>query len=357
MRPIGSTIESGKDRGLDVFGPFSPGHSVRVYRLQRKGISLDLQRDLMQPSTPIWEAWLAFLTQQAMGQPTYVLHDAHNGEAFIQVRYRPHQSAADVTYLAPSLADHGRAVHAWVHLLDGAAIEAAGQGIQRVFANLPASGAEVDAFHQAGFTLYAGEDIYCLDPRLTGALGEPSPAMRPQRAEDWPAVQKLCVAITPQRVRQAEGGIAPAGGWEKSCQRYVLRALETNDLVAALTVCAARHVNWLRLLLHPDARPMAAGVVSWGLAKLAAQPSKPIYINVRQYQSGVREALQEVGFEPLATRGLMVKHTVAWIKTPFQESVPSLKSSAEPVPPAYHINGEREMAPSNGQLAAETQSD
>ena len=80
----------------DVFGAFSFGDSVRVYRLQRRGISLDLQRDLTQPNTPLWNAWLAFVTQQAMGRPTYVLYDPHDGEAFVQVHYRPHQAAADV---------------------------------------------------------------------------------------------------------------------------------------------------------------------------------------------------------------------------------------------------------------------
>jgi hypothetical protein len=48
----------------------------------------------------------------------------------------------------------------------------------------------------------------------------------------------------------------------------------------------------------------------------------------------------------------MVKHTVAWIKTPLQELVPTLKGGAEPVPPAYHINGEPDFQASNSRLAA-----
>lgn len=340
-----------------MFGPFSPGDSLRVYRLQRKGVSLDLQRELMQPHTPLGEAWLAFLTQQAMGQTTYVLYDPHSGEAFIQVRYRPHQAAADVAYLAPSLAEHERAANAWFHLLDGACIEAAGQGIQRVFANLPASGAEVEVFHQAGFTLYAGEDVYCLDQRPFDLSHESTPTIRPQQAEDWPALQKLCVAITPQRVRQAEGGIALTTRWEKNCQRYVVPAQEGNDLVAALTICVGGSAHWLHVLVHPDARHLAGDLVCWGLETLDDRATKRIYCGVRQYENGVREALQAIGFESYTTRALLVKHTVAWIKTPVQESVSALKSSAEPVPPAYRIEGESELASHDGRLATETQSD
>jgi hypothetical protein len=338
-----------------VFGAFSPGDSLQVYRLQRKGVSLDLQRSLMRPYKPLWEAWLAFLTQHAMGQPTYVLYDAHDGEAFIQVRYRPHQAAADVAFLAPALSEHQRAATAWTHLLDGAGIEAAGQGIQRVFANLPTSGAEVDVFHQVGFTLYAEEEVYCRPPQPMAAQAPDGPGLRPLEARDWPAIQKLCVAITPQRVRQAEGGIVLASGWEQDCQRYVLPAESGDDLLASLTICPGGQLHWLRVLLHPDARHLAGEVIHWGLASLADQSTKAIYCNVRQYENGVREALQATDFAPYATRSLMVKHTVAWVKLGTPEPLPALKSGVEPVPPAYRLNDDPEIASSKGQLAIETQ--
>ena len=53
----------------------------------------------------------------------------------------------------------------------------------------------------------------------------------------------------------------------------------------------------------------------------------------------------------------MVKHTVAWIKTPLQESVATITSSAEPVPPAYRLNGEPELAGPDSRLATETRND
>jgi hypothetical protein len=297
-----------------------------------------------------------------MGQPTYVLYDPRDGEAFIQVRYRPHQAAADVAYLAPTLTEDRRAASAWLRLLDGACIEAASRGIQRVFANLPESGAEMDVFHQAGFTLYAAEDIYRLDRAPgDGQQGKhESLDLRQQHAEDWPVIQKLCVAITPQRVRQAEGGIVLTTDRAGNYQTYLLSARSGDELLAVITICTGRLAHWLRLLVHPDARQEAIGgqfepgeaLIRWGLAMLSNQPPKPVYCSVRQYESGVRSGLGAIGFEPYATRALMVKHTVAWIKTPAQELVPALKSSVEPVPPAYHINGEPELQTTNSQLAA-----
>lgn len=336
-----------------MFGAFSLGDSVRVYRLQRRGISLDLQRDLTQSNTPLWDAWLAFVTQQAMGRPTYVLYDPHDGEAFVQVHHRPHQAAADVAYLAPSLAENHRVAKAWSSLLDGACVKAAGRGIQRVFASLPESGDEAEVFQQSGFALYAGEDVYRLAEMPSELAPQEGPALRAQRPDDWPALQRLCVVITPQRVRQAEGGIALVTPDGRNSQRYVLPGANGDDLVAALNICTGGTAHWLRMLVHPDARHLAGGLIHWALAKLAEQPARPVYTNVRRYESGVRERLESAGFEFYDARALMVKHTVAWVKTPAHELVAALKGRAEPVPPAYRINGEREAAASDGRLAAE----
>lgn len=348
-----------------MFGPFSPGDSLSVYRLQRRGIPLDLQRDLMHSHRPLWEAWLAFMTQQAMGQPTYILHDPHDGEAFVQIRYRPHQAAADIAYLAPSLEEHSRAANAWSHLLDGACIEVATRGIQRVFANLPASGAEVETLHGVGFTLYAEEEVYRLVQEPLGAPTKAPPTLRAQKVEDWPALQKLCVAVTPQRVRQAEGGIALPTGPEKSSRRYVLPALVGDDLVAALSITSGELSDWLQVLVHPDARQLrevesarlAETLIHWGLTALANRPPKAIFCSVRQYENGVRDALRHLGFELYATRALTVKPTVAWIKTPIQEAVPGLKGTVEPVPPVYRMDSEPELVSPEGRWAAETRGD
>jgi len=335
-----------------VFGSFTAGDSLRVYRLQRKGISLDLQRSLTQPAKPLLEAWLAFLTQQEMGRPTYVLSNLQDGEGFVQVRFRPHQAAADVSFLAPALEEGRDRSNVWSRLLEGASVEVAGRGIQRVFANLPESGAEADLFYQSGFTLYASEDIFRLTRLPKSGSKEQIADVRPQRPEDWPSIQRLFVAITPQRVRQAEGGISIAAGMERSCQHYVLPGEGDEELVAVAGICVGGHARWLRLLIHPDAREVADGLIHRALAIIDHNPAYPVYCNVRQYEGGVRTALEAAGFEHVASRALMVKHTLAWTKMAVPELATALKASAEIVPPAYHINGELELGTPDGRLRA-----
>lgn len=335
-----------------MFGSFKAGDSLRVYRLQRKGISLDLPRSLTQPSKPLMEAWLAFLTQHEMGRPTYVLADLYDGEGFVQVRFRPHQAAADVSFLAPALEEGREASNVWFRLLDGASVEVARRGIQRVFANLPESGAEADLFYQSGFMLYAGEEIFRLARWSESEHRKDVPGLRVQRPEDWPSIQRLCVAITPQRVRQAEGGIAISAGMERTCRQYVLPGESGEDLAAVLSICTGGHARWLRLLVHRDARDVVDGLIGYALAGMARNPAQPVFCSVRQYEGGVRAALLAAGFEPYASRALMVKHTLAWSTTAAPELAPALKGSAEIVPPAYHMNGEPEFQVPDARLTA-----
>jgi hypothetical protein len=323
-----------------------------VYRLQGKGLALDLKRGLIQPKSPLREAWLAYLTQQAMGQPTYVSFDPHFGEAFVQVRFRPHQAAADVAFMAPSLDDSRNATDAWTSLLDGACAETAGRGIQRLFASLPESGAEIEVFHHAGFRPYASEDLYRRLPDAEVLPGGQELSVRSREPDDWPAMQRLCVAITPQQVRQAEGGITLAGGGGSGCQQYVVPGDGEDELLAAFTLCTGGLANWLRMVVHPEAGEILDGLLLQAMGLLSNEPPKPLYCNVRRYEGGVRSALDAAGFELFASRSLLVKHTLAWVKSPAFEAVPARAAGVEPVPPGYHINGEPELQPSNGRLAA-----
>jgi hypothetical protein len=153
-------------------------------------------------------------------------------------------------------------------------------------------------------------------------------------------------------VRQAEGGIGFAAGGEKNCRRYVLPGENGKDLAAVVGLCTGGQAHWLRILIHPDASAMVDRVIGWSLSRLTVGSSYPVYCSVRQYEGGVRAALEVSGFEPHETRVQMVRHTVAWSKVPSQELVQGLATSAEVVPPAYRINGESDLQSPEGRLVA-----
>ena len=78
---------------------------------------------------------------------------------------------------------------------------------------------------------------------------------------------------------------------------------------------------------------------------------KPRGIDAPRFLQAVQEMLEAAGFEPHATRALVVKHTVAWSKVSAPELAPVLRST-EAAPPAYRINGEHELQSPKGRLAA-----
>lgn len=331
-----------------MFGPFSLSDSLRVYRLQHRGLSLDLAKSLTQPQQPLLQAWLAFVSQHAMGRPAYVVYDPHDGEAFLQVEYRPLQAAADISYVAPALGASRRAAGAWAALLEGTSVEMAERGIQRLFASLPEGGLEVEPFCQAGFAPYAGERVFRLArPSSSYSAGGLEGLVRPQRLEDLPAIQRLSSVVVPQRVRQAEGGISPARGRGGSDKRYVLPGKQSDEMAGLLIVASGGCGHWMRVLVHPDARHLADGLIAWGLSLLAAQPPRPVFAAVRTYESGIAPALEALGFEAHLERVVLVKHTAAWVKTPVAELAPMLSGGARPVPPTYQMTREPDaQAPS-----------
>jgi hypothetical protein len=105
-------------------------------------------------------------------------------------------------------------------------------------------------------------------------------------------------------------------------------------------MCTGKHGHWMRLLIHPNERDLAGGLVHWMLSMIGEQVGIPVYCSVRQYEGGVRTELEAAGFEPFASRVLLVKHTLAWSKTAAFELAPALQGGAEVAPPAYQINGE-----------------
>ncbi len=289
---------------------------------------------------------MAFLTQQAMGRATYVLYDAQYGEAFVQVQYRPHQAAADVAYMAPSLASNrqANAGKAWSRLLDGVSVEIAARGIQRLFASLPEAGPEQEIFQQSGFSRL------CLrrhippgaSARRSGCQRRARPATAADRGLARPAKavhRHHTPAGAPDRRRhrhhtgrgQASPGLRPArvrgrrrfaGGEGNRRGRPDRRALPAHRQAGPLAAAAGppRRPRRRRRRGRPGLCP------GWQASRrdrftAMCGSTKP----------AVAMPLQAAGFELDHTRTLMVKQTTAWAKAPVQELVPALKGSAEPV--------------------------
>jgi hypothetical protein len=108
------------------------------------------------------------------------------------------------------------------------------------------------------------------------------------------------------------------------------------NLAGAVRLMRGSAGYWLRFWLHPQAQEYAESLVRAGLSLLREAPARPVYVSVRDYQSGLRPVLPDLGFEMFATRSLMVKHTTVRAREPVLRLVPALDKSPQPATPVSH---------------------
>lgn len=320
---------------------FTPGDSLLIRRLQEQGLSLDLCRTLTEPWSPLREAWLAFLTGQFRGQVTLVWRNVSGPEGVIQVHVGARQAGARITYLAPR-PEGGAAAAVCARLIEAACAEVGRRGAPRLFAAAPADGAEMEALQKLGFSLYARQTVFRLaTDAAVGDTPEDWEGVRPwQPADEW-ATQRLCVAITPPSVRQAEGPRGATLGAVAEAGRLVL--VHDGQLTGVLYVHGGRLGYWLRMLVRSEAADDAAKLLQAGLSALPGSLGHPVFCGVRHYQSHLWHSLEEAGFERIAEQALMVRHMAARVPAPVGEAVVALKQGAEPAAPTLtHAAGDAE---------------
>ena len=314
---------------------FDVSDALLVSRLQSQGILLDPEEALTKTYRPLLTALVGCLPFRRTGVLTCVCNERGENQhmaGFVQIRMRRPGSEADVIYLTPSLSVAQEATAIWGHLLENLCFEAGKQGVQRIFARPPEDGPEVEVFQQAGFSIYAREDIFRLE-RVPNELPQPEDrTMRPQQAVDSWRLQELYATVAPRLVQQTESLASKwettPGSWLSPAKRegYVLE--DKGKILGYVQIREGQVGHWLEMLLHPEAYDLAEELVTQALALLARFPLLPIYCCLRRYQGGLTAVLEAKGFQLFASRCVMVKHTTVRIKEPALKLVPALEKGA-----------------------------
>ncbi len=321
--------------------PFDVRDVLLVSRLQGQGTLLNLEEALTQTYSPLVAALTGWLSLQEAGISTYVCDEKEGDRelaGFAQVRIRKGSAEADVVYLAPSPSAEAEAKTLWCRLLERLCLEAGEQGIQRIFARLPEDRPGIEAFQQVGFSIYAREDIFCLEQMPPDLPRPETNALRPQQPADGWGLQELYAALAPRLVQQAEHLTAKKweavpGPWLRPASRegYVLE--DEGKIVGYVRIRQGQTGHWLEILLHPQAYERADELIVQSLSILAEHPPRPIYCCLRRYQGGLRAPLEAQGFQPLTSQCVMIKHTTARAKKPALKLVPALEKRAEAATP------------------------
>ncbi|MDQ2716012.1 MAG: hypothetical protein M3Z08_13985 [Chloroflexota bacterium] len=274
---------------------------------------------------------------------TWLCEDHWHILGFAQVRERPSRTMWDLTYLA-SMAHHTLASEDVLNALLEYVLEMASMhGMLRVFARVEDEAPEMDLFLRAGFQRYARELSYIYAPAettmgagLAADAGAIPSLRRWNRHHVW-GLHQLYRAVTPQRVQMAEllesseeyaklhvGSLGQLPfPFSRGSENYVC------DLGVRLGAWlqirpgygAASHQ--LSLIVHPEHAELGDHLVQFGIKRLWEGSVRPIYCQVREYESAVITTLRTSGFEHVSTKVLLVRH-MALLATR-QRMVPALE--------------------------------
>lgn len=276
---------------------------------------------------------------------TWICEDHWHILGFAQVRERPARVTWDIAYLASMVSSNASSEEVLAALLDYMLQDASNHGIHRIFAKVEDEIPEQELFQKAGFQRYARQLTYVFQPgTVQGDFNQPS-LRRWNRHHAW-GLHQLYRSATPQRVQMAE----MLDSSEEFAKLYVgslhpLPAILSKGDESFVCDVGVRLGAWLRLcrghgaiphqlslLVHPEHAEMAEPLVRFGTQRLLERDARPIFCQVREYDSSVINALRSSGFEHGSTKALLVRHMALLAMNP--RTVPALEQRV-----AYGVKG------------------
>jgi hypothetical protein len=330
-----------------VIRRFNLSDILLVRRLQEKAARLDLETALLWSPAPLSLALLECLSLTE-GRSTTFVEDDHSVErrasGFLQAWNRASGLACDVEFLSPSLDGSTATAQLWCDLLQHLSVVKGESGLQRIFAKVPDDPQTVEVFRHAGLSAYARRQVFRLGQPPRHAPAASNDRLRPAEERDAGALRRLRNSLTPRMVQQVEGGTEVERNPTAVLPWWMSRELsefvweDSGDIRAYLRLLTGQDGRWLRVLLEPGSSQHAELLLSEFLSGLVPYPDRPLYCGVREYEGGLRSALDALGFEPLASELLMTRQTTAPARIPAEKLSPALEKGVETATPISTSN-------------------
>ena len=317
--------------------PFTLRDLWLLRQLEKEHIVLYPIEALTRPQSPLWAALTSLLPFGEGQSLTFMLQEPRREggqrQGFIQARQPDAQPIVYIQRLTPRLDADEEAHAVWNRLVSHTVTAAGERGHLRVFASAVQDSAETAALSAAGFSVYAREDIFQLEPGTHPQATNPV-GIRPEQSTDLWQISQLYYAITPRLVQQAESPVEnntsewPRGplGWGQG-EGYILE--DHSGIAGYGYLMPGRVGHWLSIRVHSRAYDRVVDLLDYGLALLNYYPAYPVYCGVREYQGGVRVPLEERGFNLLQNQCHLVRHTMVRVKEPARGLVPALEKRVE----------------------------
>jgi len=306
-----------------VIQPFRLSDLFLVQRLQRQATRLNVTQAIFPYHAPYWSALTAVKPWDYAGIVTYVLHQNGHGLAragFLQAQRRANRPEADILLLAPALDTRTGHPAVWEKLLAHYVNEAAQHQTQRIYADVPDQPLLESTFAHVGFRTYTRQTVWRLNAGTLDGWSTPNAdCVRPQSRQDEWGLIRLYGRTTPHEVQVAEGAFGepamkvPILEWNYAgeVQQGIIEV--AGEVAGSIRVVFGTAGIWMQAWADPGRNrdELWRHLVSAGLSIIQARRKRlPIYMAVKQYQTGLDSILDHLGFAPFADHARMVRHTV-----------------------------------------------
>ncbi len=309
--------------------PFLPIDLPLVRRLTPHGVSLDSLTSLTRGINTIEGAFWGAVPLTDLGTPTFVLKDGDNGYV-AQFRHKGNDQHAHIVFIAPDL-DKCEGDDPWLHLLDAMVVAAGKRGAVTLNAEVGDTSAAFTVLRQAGFAVYARQEIWKREPG--GTLRTMSTGLvRPETESDAFGINSLYANVVPPLVLQADAPPVTGHGG--------LVYERDGKILAYLSVQEGKCGVYIQSFLHAEGLDQAERILAACMANLSRAERVPVYFCVRSYQDWWRRSLNALGFESWASQAVMVKHTASRIGLASKSGY-KLDGAARIVPPIIDCDGRK----------------
>jgi hypothetical protein len=243
-----------------------------------------------------------------------------------QFRLKTSDHLAQAVYLAPELSE-GMDDSACLHLLDGMAAEAGKRGAHMLSAEVDEHGPLFKTMRQAGFAVYARQEIWRRAPGPSALPSHITPAELSEETDaDAMDIQLLYSNIVPRLVQQIA---------VPSSESVGLVYRQDDRVQGYVAISEGKYGIYVLPYLHPDILfTVASSIIAGAVAHSSRGDKLPVYVCVRRYQDWLEEAMVELGFEMAAQQAVLVRHITAGVRqAAFAPLTRKLEAGPAPVHP------------------------
>ncbi len=321
--------------------PFDWRDLALLRRLRGCGLCLDAERKYTHGPLALQHALLGPFAPGA-GAATLVVRptEVGLGPAVGQLVQRNGEAAARMTFFAP---DDALQQPSGLSLLEALCQAAGARGARNLIAEVEEESPAFEGLRQAGFAVYARQQIWRLGeptdpggrssrPRSRWAMrrqGSSSPASwRVETPTDATAIHLLYLNLVPALVQHIE---PPPGRSRRGLVHW-----REGELLGYIEVVSGPRGVWVQPFFHPAAERSQELIAAF-LPLLQDGRRRPIYACVRSYQGWMNHHLERMGFELCEGQAVMVKRLAAAARRPALVPLPALEGK-QPEPTAPFIN-------------------